>query len=45
MKIEQGKTILCVRFSNVGQFDAINEHIKVLEENNYVWFGKSGSNQ
>jgi len=43
IKIQKGKSILCLRFANVGGFDCIDEHIKMLEKNGFVWFGKIGS--
>jgi len=34
--IEKGKDILCMRFVNVGGYDCIDEHIKILDKKGYV---------
>lgn len=41
--IEKGKDILCMRFVNVGGYDCIDEHLKVMDKKGYVWFGKIGN--
>lgn len=42
MKIEKGKEILCIRFVNIGGYDCIQEHLKLINSSGYVWFGKIG---
>lgn len=42
MKIEKGKEILCIRFVNIGGYDCISEHLKLMNSFGYVWFGKIG---
>ena len=41
--IGKGKDILCMRFVNVGGYDCIDEHLKVMDKKGYVWFGKIGN--
>lgn len=43
MLIERGKDILCIRFSDVGDYDCIREHLEILNNIGYVWFGKIGN--
>lgn len=41
--IEKGKNLICLRFVNLGGFDCIEEHTKLINKIGYVWFAKIGN--
>ncbi len=41
--IEKGKKLICIRFVDLGGFDCIGEHNKLIKQNGYVWFAKIGN--
>lgn len=43
LNIEKGRDILCMRFLNVGGYDCIDEHLKIMDKKGYVWLGKIGN--
>lgn len=43
MFVNKGSEILCLRYVDVGGFDCIKEHLKVIDQKGYVWFGKIGN--
>lgn len=42
MNIKKNTEMLCLRFTDVGTIDCIEEHKKLIEDIGYVWFGKIG---
>lgn len=42
MKIEKGKKMLLVRYSDYLYDNCIDDHINVIKEKGYCWFGKVG---
>lgn len=42
MQIEKGKKMLLIRYSNFLYSNCISEHIGVIKDKGYCWFGKVG---
>ena len=42
MNLEKGKKMLLVRYSDFLYSNCIDDHIEVIKENGYCWFGKVG---
>lgn len=43
MIVKERDKLLLIRYSDLKGIDCMKEHIEVLNEKGYVWFGKIGS--